>query len=1488
MSPAAAPPGADAPMPRDRLAVGLLALACYVPLLLTHRGMVGADTKSYLYLDPDRLLSRAWSMWDPNVGMGTVPHQNIGYLWPMGPYYWVFEHLGIPDWVAQRLWLGSILFVAGLGVRSLLRALGQAGPGVGAAMFLYALSPYVLTLGARISALLLPFAALGWLLSLTVRACRERTWLHPALFALVVPTAGSSNATALLLVGLAPALWLPYATFVLRELRLRSALGVAARIGVLSVATSVWWIVGLWCQGSFGLDVLRYTETARTVAESSSAPEVLRGLGYWYFYGADKLGPWIEPSEAYTQSPALLALTYAIPIIAIAAAGIVRWRYRSYFVGLLAVGLFVAVGAYPWTDPVPLGQGFRSFLGTQAGLAMRSLPRAVPLVALALAVLTGVAVNGLGRRVPRLARPSGVALGALALLGLPPLWLGQMVADNLQRDEDVPSYWTDAAAEIDARGQVDGIYTSRVLEVPGSDFASYRWGDTVDPITPGLTDRPYVARELIPYGSPASADLLNALDRQLQEAVLAPEAIAPVARLMGVGDIVLRGDLAYERYNLVRPRQTFALLEAAEGIGPVTGFGGTEPNVPDPRLPLRDELELAADPDLPNPPQVGLFEVEGEPAMVTATPVSSTIVLAGDAEGIIAAAAAGLIDGDEALRYSATFGVDGGGGADALRAAAAEGAAVVLTDTNRRAARRWGAIHETNGATETVDGGVLVTDPGDNRLPVFPGTGSDTQTVVIHEGLTAKATSYGNSVTYTGEDRAANAVDDDPATAWYVSAFAPAVGERIELTYESPRSTDRIRLLQAARGVQGRWITEVRIRFDGGPPETFPLDETSRSGEGQWVDVGDRTFEHLAIEVAATDPGGVEDYGDQSGVGFADIRLGDDDVRLEEVVRPPTDLLDALGDSSLDRPLAIVLTRLRARPTAALRSDEEPTMVRLLELPTGRDATVTGTARLSALAPEAVVDRLLGRPTLEEGGITASSSRRLPGDVSAGATAAIDGDPSTHWSPGFLGQDAEWARYQTASPVTFDHLDLTVVADGRHTVPTALRVEVDGEEVAVVDVPAITDVDQPDATTSVRVDLPGPVTGSDVRIGIADSREVSTRDWVSESPVVMPVGIAEWGIEGLRAAPVDEQIDTGCRSDLVEVDGEPVPVRITGTTAAAEAGEPLVLAGCSSVALPEGTSRLETGHGVDRGLQVDSLTLLSDAGGAASEAVGPLAVDPEEPPTVTVTRQARTATSVTVGPRSEDTWLVVGQSDNPGWRATADGTDLGPPVLLDGYSAAFRIPAGSDPVEVEVEWWPQQVVDVGLGISAVAAVGCAVLALLGLRRRRRHPAEVRPGEPVDEAPAPWPTAALLHSPGSAPGWVATALTAVAAAGAGVATSGAASGLVLAAAAVAGLRLRRAAPLLTLGPAALIAAAGAYVLTVQVRRSPSWGFGWPSSIDGAHPLATTAVLLLVLAVVVERLRTGSWLVIGEPDEDEGTGPVDQAGMATDDPPATADR
>ena len=162
-------------------------------------------------------------------------------------------------------------------------------------------------------------------------------------------------------------------------------------------------------QGSYGLDILKYTETVEAVARTSTPNEVLRGLGYWFFYGQDRLGPWIEAARDYTQrlgrDPRRLRARRAR-----AARGRVRAlaapRRSSSL--LLLVGVVIAVGAHPYDDPTPLGALFKAFAnGSTAGLALRSTGRAVPLVVLALAVLLGLGVER-GRRgaAPRAARPA--------------------------------------------------------------------------------------------------------------------------------------------------------------------------------------------------------------------------------------------------------------------------------------------------------------------------------------------------------------------------------------------------------------------------------------------------------------------------------------------------------------------------------------------------------------------------------------------------------------------------------------------------------------------------------------------------------------------------------------------------------------------------------------------------------------------------------------------------------------------------------------------------------------------------------------------------------------------------------------------------------------------------------------------------------------------------------------------------------------------------
>ena len=235
-------------------------------------------------------------MWDPHVGLGTVTHENIGYLLPMGPFYWVLAELHVPLWVAQRLWMGCLLYAAGAGALYLCRVLGLWGPGRYVTAVAFMFTPYVLQYSGRISVILMPWAGLPWMLAFVVLALRRGGWRYPALFALVVALVSGINASSILYVGIAPALWLPYAVLVARDSTWRKAWGVAWKVAGLTVLVSLWWAVGLQIEAAYGVNVLKYTETVPATSGASLASEILRGLGYWYFYGTDRVGPWTQTS----------------------------------------------------------------------------------------------------------------------------------------------------------------------------------------------------------------------------------------------------------------------------------------------------------------------------------------------------------------------------------------------------------------------------------------------------------------------------------------------------------------------------------------------------------------------------------------------------------------------------------------------------------------------------------------------------------------------------------------------------------------------------------------------------------------------------------------------------------------------------------------------------------------------------------------------------------------------------------------------------------------------------------------------------------------------------------------------------------------------------------------------------------------------------------------------------------------------------------------
>ena len=155
---------------------------------------------------------------------------------------------------------------------------------------------------------------------------------------------------------------------------------------------------------------------------------------------------------------------------------------------------------------------------------------------------------------------TALIVGAAVVANMPPLWTGQLVADNLERHEDIPSYWLEATDYLDA---TDG--GTRVLEVPGTDFASLPLGQHRRPRDPG-PDRAGVRRTASSSTTARhSRRTSNSPSTSAPGGHLDPEAIAPLARLLGAGQILLRNDLQYERYRMARPRYMWDLLRRATG-----------------------------------------------------------------------------------------------------------------------------------------------------------------------------------------------------------------------------------------------------------------------------------------------------------------------------------------------------------------------------------------------------------------------------------------------------------------------------------------------------------------------------------------------------------------------------------------------------------------------------------------------------------------------------------------------------------------------------------------------------------------------------------------------------------------------------------------------------------------------------------------------------------------------------------------------------------
>jgi len=1409
----AAPGVGERPAARSHLV--LLAAIAFIPLLYSHPGWIAADTKAYLYLDPTRLLRSAMYMWNPNVGSGSVTHQNIGYLFPMGPWYWFFHVVKVPTWIAQRLWMGTLVFAAGAGVRYLARLLGIAVWGQLAAALVYMLTPYVIDYLARTSAILMPWAGLGWLVGFAIVAVRRGGWRYPALFALVVALIGGVNATSVLLVGLAPALWLLLAG-ITKEASWKRVLAATLRAGVLSALVSAWWVAGLWAEGAFGINVLRYTETFPTVTLTSLSSEVLRGLGYWYFYGNDAIQPWTQSSSSYMSHGQGVLLSFAVPAVALFGAAFLRWRYRAYAVLLVVLGVVLAVGAYPLSDPSPLGRLFR-WIGESStiGLAMRSSNRVLPLVVLGLALLAGAAVSSLRAWRPSASVLAGILVGTLACFNLAPFFEGRIVATNLMFPETLPSYVTSAASYLNKTGRTP------VLGLPGADFGYYRWGVTMDSVWPGLLTRPYLQRQAVLQGEPASANLLRALDESIQNGVFDPATLVPMARLMGVGAVLLQSDLEYERFDLPRPQALWLGLHPLPGgMTFLKAFGPAHLDLTQVGR-ILDETQLGIPTNASYPHALTIFQIAGPRATLRTESMQDPIVLDGDGSGVLLAAGAGLLNSSpRAIVYAATRSP-----ASLVQLAKSPSTLLVVTDTNARELDTWGTLHTTYGYVEQAGAQPLAYSPGEQALAIFANQSPATQTVLVVHGIKAiGASGYGNAVANAPEDQPLNAMDGNPLTAWSVGAFTDPRGQFLRVDLVRPTKVSSLFLRQPQVGIRTRWATRVRLTFSDGSTQVLRLGMNTRTSGAAFHFTAHRTTS-LTITITGM-TGSQTMFTGASPVGFAEIHIPGVS-RVTSSLQLPTDLLAGAGRAGNADPLVILLHRLRAA-TIPPRTDPELAMSRSFELPSARTFAITGTARVSDLLGDALLDKLLGRGSgtgLHV--VSTDSSSRLTGSLANGSWAAFDRKAATSWSPAYVGPEPVWLAATLSKAISLDHVTLRVVVDGRHSVPRFIEVTTDtGKRVEAklkYQTSSLTGSGQ--GATETATARFTPVTGTTFRFTFPAVHAETTTDHISGLPTVLPIGIADVLVPHVAGAVTPRTLSSACRSGLLSIDGHDVTVRITGTTSDALGQRALSITACGSPRrLAAGGHLLTTAPGYITGWNLDTLELRS---GATTPKSAPRA-------TAAVTRLAWTSdVSVrgTVGPQSGTSWLVFNQSFSKGWHATVGGHDLGAPTLLDGGFTGWRLPPSKSSATVSIRWAPQSTVDIALLVSAAGLAVVLALAAFGRRRRPARPEAADNLEPV----LAWPWRARTMSVPLAAG--ATVLAVV--------IAGPAIALIVVPLLVLAWWRRAMRGVLAIAPAITVSLVAAYMIYKQRKYDWPHTIQWPTHFGTANTLGWIVVCLLAV-------------------------------------------
>ncbi|HWJ83460.1 MAG TPA: alpha-(1-_3)-arabinofuranosyltransferase family protein [Nocardioides sp.] len=934
---------------RAAVVLGTVYAALTLLILTEQPGSATSDTRLELTEDPGGYLAGTFALWNPQVSLGELQNQAYGYLFPQGAWFALWDWVGVPGWVSQRVWSALVLVVACEGLRRLAGRLGVGPWAAAAAGLAYGLAPRMVEeLGTR-SAEILPSAVVPWALLPIVAAVdgrrrpRDAAVLSAAAYAFSGGVNGTATAAPVALLAVVVG-W----AVLSRRLSWRFAVGW----GALVAAVSAWWVVSLVRLGAYSPPFFDYVEDARTTTDTSGFSATLRGASNWVGYIVVGDSRWWPAGYEVSVNPWLVVGSGVVAALGVV--GLLRYRgtYRVPLLCAALLGIVCQVIAHTAPLDGPLAQWFQDLLdGPLAPL--RNVPKADPILRVPLALGVGFLAHDVGRavltrrlttRAPRLRQAAAAGLAAALVAGLAVMSAPVVQAQTRTPGWDrIPDYWTQAAdyAAEHSRG------TTWVI--PGSGFAIQKWGWTMEEPMQAVARSPWVTRSQVPLTPAGTIRLLSALEAYLESGAGSPYLSLMLERI-GVDTVLVRHDLD-RRVSQSTPSDVVAVaLARSPGIERVASFG---------------QLELG--------PAIEVFKVHrsggGGKQGYDVRDVSDAVTVGSSVEDAVDAIGAGLVGPGQPVVLAGTPGWDRD--------------AELLADGYRRHERAFGRIHDAVSNVMTPDEGYHA----GRVLPDYPGPPGAQQVVAEYRGIAGvDASSSRGWADALGEirpeDAPWSALDGDPSTYWRPAPFQDASTQWLDVDLGQDRAIGRIEIDQPVAVLGIDRVDAWRVTA-GDTTRTVESDPVTGRAE---VDLGNVLADHVRVAVSSVDS-------PEDTVGIADVRI--DGVHPERTLVLP-------HVAQAGSPDLVFTAQQETRPcvTTLLGPDCDPYRQRASDEAVGIDRTFTldrpGSFGVTGLAvPRARPGTVeLLRP---QAGVSVSGSSWLGEDPTVSPRMAYDRDRATSW-----------------------------------------------------------------------------------------------------------------------------------------------------------------------------------------------------------------------------------------------------------------------------------------------------------------------------------------------------------------------------------------------------------------------------------------------------------------------------------------------------------